>query len=84
MTGITVEVRNNNVEKALRVLKKKLIKSGQMKELKERQYYQKPSFKKREKKKEGIRRYKKEQKLKALKGELYNYEIFYVVNISYV
>jgi small subunit ribosomal protein S21 len=70
MTGITVEVRNNNVEKALRVLKKKLIKSGQMKELKERQYYQKPSFKKREKKKEGIRKYKKEQKLKALKGEL--------------
>ena len=70
MTGITVEVRNNNVEKALRVLKKKLIKSGQMKELKERQYYQKPSFKKREKKKEGIRRYKKEQKLKAFKGEL--------------
>ena len=70
MSGITVEVRNNNVEKALRVLKKKLIKCGQMKELKERQYYQKPSFKKREKKKEGIRRYKKEQKLKALKGEL--------------
>ena len=70
MTGITVEVRNNNVEKALRVLKKKLIKSGQMKELKERQYYQKPSFKKREKKKERIRKYKKEQKLKALKGEL--------------
>ena len=68
--GFTVEVRNNNVEKALRVLKKKLIKSGQMKELKERQYYQKPSFKKREKKKENIRRYKKDQKLKALKGEL--------------
>jgi len=68
--SITVEVRNNNVEKALRVLKKKLIKSGQMKELKERQYFQKPSFKKREKKKENIRRYKKDQKLKALKGEL--------------
>ena len=68
--GFTVEVRNNNVEKGLRVLKKKLIKSGQMKELKERQYFQKPSFKKREKKKENIRRYKKDQKLKALKGEL--------------
>ena len=67
---ITVEVRNNNVEKALRVLKKKLIKSGQMKELKLRQYYQKPSAITREKKKEGIRRFKKEQKLKALKGEL--------------
>jgi len=59
---ITVEVRNNNVEKALRVLKKKLMKTGQMKELREKQYYQKPSFKKREKKKENIRRYKKDQK----------------------
>jgi|TARA_Y100000031_G_scaffold93149_1_gene102223 small subunit ribosomal protein S21 len=70
MSGITVEVRNNNVEKALRVLKKKIMKDGLMKELRRRQYYQKPSFKKREKKKEEIRRYKKEQKLKALKGEL--------------
>ena len=67
---ITIEVRNNNVEKALRVLKKKLNKDGQMKELKQRQYYQKPSEIKREKKKEGIRRFKKEQKIKALKGEL--------------
>ena len=41
--AITIEVRNNNVEKALRVLKKKLNKDGQMKELKLRQYYQKPS-----------------------------------------
>ena len=68
--GITIEVRGNNVEKALRVLKKKLNKDGQMKELKQRQYYQKPSAIKREKKKEGIRRFKKEQKIKALKGEL--------------
>ena len=68
--SITIEVRKNNVEKALRVLKKKLNKDGQMKELKQRQYYQKPSEIKREKKKEGIRRFKKEQKIKALKGEL--------------
>ena len=68
--SITIEVRNNNVEKALRVLKKKLNKDGQMKELKQRQYYQKPSEIKREKKKEGIRRFKKEQKIKAMKGEL--------------
>ena len=58
---ITVEVRNNNVEKALRVLKKKLIKSGQMKELKLRQYYQKPSAITREKKKEGIKHKKTKQ-----------------------
>ena len=66
----TIEVRNNNVEKALRVLKKKLLKDGVMKELRERQYFSKPSLKKREKKKENIRRHKKDQKIKALKGEL--------------
>ena len=70
MSGYTIEVRNNNVENALRVLKKKLLKDGVMKELRDRQYYQKPSFKKREKKKENIRRHKKDQKIKALKGEL--------------
>ena len=70
MDGYTIEVRNNNIEKALRVLKKKLLKDGVMKELRDRQYYQKPSFKKREKKKENIRRHKKDQKIKALKGEL--------------
>ena len=70
MSGYTIEVRNNNVEKALRVLKKKLLKDGVMKELRDRQYYQKPSFKKREAKKESIRRHKKDQKIKALKGEL--------------
>ena len=68
--AITIEVRNNNIEKALRVLKKKLNKDGQMKELKIRQYYQKPAEIKREKKKEGIRRHIKDRKLKALKGEL--------------
>ena len=70
MANYTIEVRNNNVEKALRVLKKKLLKDGVMKELRDRQYYQKPSFKKREKKKENTRRHKKDQKIKALKGEL--------------
>ena len=64
---IEVTVRNNNVEKAMRVLKKKLLKDGMMRELKERQYYQKPSHVKREAKKQQIRRYKKEQKLRALK-----------------
>ena len=55
-----VQVRNNNVEKALRQLKRKIKKSGLLIELKERQYYQKPSEKKRLAKKRGI---KKAQKL---------------------
>ena len=43
----------------MRVLKKKIQKDGLMKELRRRQFYQKPSFIKREKKKEGIKNYKK-------------------------
>ena len=55
-----VQVRNNNVEKALRVPKKKIKKAGLLQEIKERQYYQKPSEKKRLAKKRGIARAKKE------------------------
>ena len=66
---IEVHVRGNDVEKAIRVLKKKLLKDGLMRELKERQHYSKPSAVKREAKKHAIRRFKKEQKLKELKKE---------------
>ena len=64
---ILVTVRNNNVEKAMRVLKKKLQKDGLFKELRMRQYYEKPSTKKQRKKKEMIRNWKKKQKLKELR-----------------
>ena len=60
-------VKNNDVNKALRILKKKLLKDGLMRELKERQHYSKPSHVKREAKKQQIRRHKKEQKLRALR-----------------
>ena len=57
--SITVQVRNGNLEQAMRVLKKKVQKEGLLRELKERQYYTKPSEKKREAKKQGIKNYKK-------------------------
>ena len=60
--SITVEVRGGNLEKAMRVLKKKVMKEGIVKELRARAYYQKPSEIKREKKKEGIKNYKKKMK----------------------
>ena len=59
---ITVEVRGGNLEKAMRVLKKKIQKEGLMKELRRRQFYMKPSEIKREKKKEGIKNFKKKMK----------------------
>ncbi len=59
-----IEVRNNNVEKALRVMKKKMKRDGVFQELKDRQYYQKPSEIKREKAKQRLVNIKKAQKLK--------------------
>lgn len=59
-----IEVRNNNVEKALRLMKKKMKTSGVFQELKDRQHYQKPSEIKREKAKQRMVNIKKAQKLR--------------------
>ena len=48
-----VKVKKNNVEFALRLLKRKIKDSGLMVELRERQYYKKPSAVRSEKKKLG-------------------------------
>ena len=64
---IEVIVRDNNVEKATRVLKKKLQKDGLFRELRLRQYYEKPSLKKQRKFKESLRRIAKEKRLRRLK-----------------
>ena len=65
--SIKIEVRNGNVEQAMRVLKKKLLKEGVFKLAKERSRYEKPSDRKTRKKKEGIANFKKKQKLHRLK-----------------
>ncbi len=61
---ITVEVRGNNVEKAMRVLKKKLQKDGLFRELRMRQHFEKPSLKRQRKLKESLRRIAKEKRLR--------------------
>ena len=53
----------------MRVLKKKVQKEGIVKEIKRRQFYAKPSEVKREKKKEGIKNFKKKMaKLERIRG----------------
>ena len=52
----TIYVKNNNVEKAIRSLKRKVQKQGLIKELRARQYYQKPSEIKREAKKAAAKK----------------------------
>tara|TARA_B100001123_G_scaffold319151_1_gene357764 strand:- start:2993 stop:3199 length:207 start_codon:yes stop_codon:yes gene_type:complete len=48
--GLYVEVRNNNIEFALKKFKRMVKDSGLMMELRDRQYYKKPSDVRKEKK----------------------------------
>ena len=48
--GLRIEVKNNNVEWAIKKLKRMVKDSGQILELKKRDYYKKPSAVRREKK----------------------------------
>ena len=59
--GLRVDVRNNNVEWALKKLKRMVKDSGQILELKKRSYYKKPSAERREKKNLQSLRYKYNQ-----------------------
>jgi small subunit ribosomal protein S21 len=59
--GLRVEVKNNNVEFALKKFKRMVKDSGMMLELKKRTYYEKPSRKRREKKNLQKLRYKYKQ-----------------------
>ena len=54
-----VIVRDNNVDQALKVLKKKLQREGVFREMKRRRAYEKPSEKKAREKGEAIRRARK-------------------------
>ena len=60
--GLEVKVFDNDIEKALKVLKNKLSKSGLFKELKVRRAYEKPSVKRKRKAIEARRRLAKVQR----------------------
>jgi len=49
VTLVTIEVRNNDITKALKLFKKRVEDSGHLQELRERKEYKKPSVVKREK-----------------------------------
>ena len=61
---IKIEVKDNNVEQAIRVLKRKLQKEGFFKIMKMKSNYEKPSEKKKRIKTENIKRAKKLQRLR--------------------
>ena len=62
--SLTVNVKDNNIEQALRNLKKKLQREGLLKEMKLREHYEKPCLKKAREKEENIRRSRKSARLR--------------------
>jgi small subunit ribosomal protein S21 len=56
---LQVFVRDNNVDQALRALKKKMQREGVIREMKRRRYYEKPSELRVREKSEAIRRARK-------------------------
>ena len=60
-----VLVRDNNIEQALRALKKKLQREGIFKEMKQRRAFEKPSEKRVREKEEAVSRARKQAKKQA-------------------
>ncbi len=60
--ALFVNVKDNNVEQAIRTLKKKMQREGLYKEMKLRKHYEKPCLKRARVKEENIRRARKSAK----------------------
>jgi len=67
---LQVQVRDNNVDQALRVLKKRLQREGVLREMKRRKYYEKPSEKRARERAEAIRRDRKAARKQAIREGL--------------
>ena len=65
-----VLVRDNNIEQALRVLKKRMQREGIFREMKQRRSYEKPSVRRNREKAEAIRRARKLARKNALREGL--------------
>lgn len=61
---VSVNVRDNNVDQALRALKKKMQREGLFREMKLRKSYEKPSERKAREKSEAVRRWRKLERKK--------------------
>ena len=66
---VEVVVRDNNVDQALRALKKKMQREGIFREMKMRRHYEKPSEKRVRESAEAIRRARKLERKRQLREE---------------
>lgn len=58
-TSVKIEVLDNQIELALKALKKEMLKDGVFKEMKRRAYYEKPSVKRKRKQAEARKKRRK-------------------------
>ena len=75
LKGSTVYVRNDNVEQAMRKFKKKMQDSGLIQELRDREFYEKPTTKKKRKASAAKNRWQKKIQSQQLPKKLYQYII---------
>jgi len=59
---LEIKVERNDIEKAIRLLKRKIQRDGLLRELKNRRFYEKPSLKKKRKQREA-----RKKKLKSMR-----------------
>ena len=62
---LQIIVRDNNIDQALKALKKKMQREGIFREMKLRGHYEKPSEKRARERAEAVRRYRKLQRKRA-------------------
>lgn len=63
-SGLRVEVKNGNIESALKLLKKKMTREGVLRDLKKHKEYEKPSEKRRREKSDARKRLIKDRQNK--------------------
>ena len=76
--GLHVEVHNNDVSRALRKLKKMVNNDGLLKELRDREYYEKPSLKRKKAKAAARKRWLKQQEKNTNRQLDNQYRMYYI------
>jgi len=71
LKGSTVYVRNDNVEQAMRKFKKKIMDSGLLQEVRDREQYEKPTATRKKKAAAAKNRWKKKLASQRLPEKLY-------------
>ena len=71
LRGRSVLVKDDNVERALRKFKKKIAETGLLNELRDREFYEKPTTARKRQKSAAVNRWRKRLADQALPKKLY-------------